>query len=112
MQRYNKKMTYTREKRKKFGGVAPKRGLLEFYASKMCLSAKYLANVISAHAGKPASRWIQEYVLLEAKALLGVPNNTVAQVADALSFPDQSTFGKFFRRQTGLTPKEYQEQNN
>jgi len=105
-------MTYTREKRKKFGGVAPKRGLLEFYASKMCLSAKYLANVISAHAGKPASRWIQEYVLLEAKALLGVPNNTVAQVADALSFPDQSTFGKFFRRQTGLTPKEYQEQNN
>ena len=84
---------------------------LEFYASKMCLSAKYLANVVAAHTDKPASRWIQEHVLLEAKAMLGVPNNTVAQVADALSFPDQSTFGKFFRRHTGLSPKEYQEQN-
>jgi len=84
---------------------------LEFYASKMCLSAKYLANVVSARTDRPASHWIQESVLLEAKTMLHTPRTTVAQVADALHFPDPSTFGKFFRRHTGLSPKEYQEQN-
>ena len=83
---------------------------LEFYASKMSLSTKYLTNVISARTSRPASRWIQEYVLLEAKAMLGAPHTTVAQVADALHFPDQSTFGKFFRRHTGLSPKAFQDQ--
>jgi AraC-like DNA-binding protein len=82
---------------------------LEFYASKMSLSTKYLTNVISARTNRPASRWIQEHVLLEAKAMLGAPHTTVAQVADALHFPDQSTFGKFFRRHTGLSPKAFQE---
>lgn len=76
---------------------------LEFYASKMCLSNKYLANVISSHTHKPASHWIQEHVLLEAKSLLRSGMST-CQVADALHFPDPSVFGKYFRRYEGITP--------
>ena len=76
---------------------------LEFYASKMCLSAKYLANVVSARTQKPASRWIHEHVLLEAKSLLR-SGMSAGQVADALHFPDQSVFGKYFHRYEGVTP--------
>ncbi|MDR2384501.1 MAG: helix-turn-helix domain-containing protein, partial [Tannerella sp.] len=28
-------------------------------------------------------------------------------IADELNFGDQSSFGKFFKKHTGLTPKEY-----
>ena len=37
-----------------------------------------------------------------------MPDATVAEVADALHFSDQSTFGKYFHRYTGLSPKAYQ----
>ena len=81
---------------------------IEFYARKMCLSPKYVANVVSQYTHKPASKWIQEHVILKAKTQLSMPDATVAEVADALHFSDQSTFGKYFHRYTGLSPKAYQ----
>lgn len=83
---------------------------LEFYAGKMCLSTKYMANIIAARTKKSAGQWISDYVILEAKALLG-SGTAVGAVSDLLHFPDQSTFGKFFRRQTGMTPAEYRKNN-
>ena len=83
---------------------------LEFYASKLCLSCKYMTNLVSARTGKSAGQWIHEYVALEAKALLS-SGMSAAAVADELHFPDPSTFGKFFRRQTGMTPAEYRKNN-
>jgi AraC-like DNA-binding protein len=46
-------------------------------------------------------------LLTEAKILLRKPDATVKQVADELNFGDQSSFGKFFKKHTGLTPVEY-----
>lgn len=35
-------------------------------------------------------------------------NMLVSEVADRLNFPSQSAFGYFFKRETGMTPTEYQ----
>ncbi len=82
---------------------------LNFYAEKMCISCKYMANVVSEHTGKSAGQWIQEHVILEAKMLLR-SGLTVWAVADMLHFPDQSSFGKYFRRATGISPKQFSNQ--
>ena len=57
--------------------------------------------------GKSASDWIDDYVILEAKALLKSTNMTVQQVGDELNFFEQSFFGKYFKRIVGVSPREY-----
>ena len=80
---------------------------LEFYADKLCLTPKHLSKVIKQITGKPANDWIDERVALEAKALLKSTNMTIQQISDELNFPSQSFFGKYFKRVTGMSPKEY-----
>ncbi|MDR1503873.1 MAG: helix-turn-helix domain-containing protein [Prevotella sp.] len=78
-----------------------------FYAGKLQLSANYLSHVVKKVTGKTADRWIDDYTVLEAKALLKSTDMTIQQIADELNFPSQSFFGKFFKRMTGVAPKYY-----
>ena len=80
---------------------------LEFYANKLCITPKHLSKVVKETSEKPANDWIDEHVILEAKALLKSTNMTVEQISDELNFPSQSFFGKYFKRVTGMSPKEY-----
>ncbi|MDR0872448.1 MAG: helix-turn-helix domain-containing protein [Prevotellaceae bacterium] len=78
-----------------------------FYADKLCLTPKYLSQVIKSTTGKSAAGWIDGFVVLEAKALLKSTNMTIQQISDELNFPSQSFFGKYFKRCEGLSPKAY-----
>ena len=80
---------------------------INFYADKLCLTPKYLTTVIRQTSGKTAGEWIDEYVATEAKALLKSTNMTIQQIGDELNFASQSFFGKYFKRQVGISPKEY-----
>jgi len=80
---------------------------VEFYANKLCLTPKYLSKLIRESSGQSANDWINSYVVLEAKALLKSTNKTIQQISDELNFPSQSFFGKYFKRQVGVSPKEY-----
>ena len=84
---------------------------LDFYAQELCISSKYLAATVKAVTGKTAGDWIEDYVMLEAKAMLTNTDMTISQISDHLHFPDTSTFGKYFRRHTGLSPKEFKKQS-
>ena len=78
-----------------------------FYADKLHLTPKYLSKVIKEKSSKSANNWVDEHVVLEAKALLKSTNMTVQQISDHLHFPSQSFFGKYFKRRTGVSPKEF-----
>ena len=52
--------------------------------------------------------WLNRATLIQAKVLLKKKNMLVSEVADRLNFPSQSAFGYFFKRETGMTPTEYQ----
>ena len=80
---------------------------LEFYANRLFLTPKHLSKVVKDATGKSANYLIDEYVILEAKALLKSTNMTVQQVGDELNFPCQSFFGKYFKRIVGMSPREY-----
>jgi AraC-like DNA-binding protein len=80
---------------------------LEYYADKLCLTPKYLSKVVKTTTGTSAKEWIEKYVTHEVKALLKSTNMTIQQISDELNFPTQSFFGKYFKRTTGVSPKEY-----
>ncbi|NML65228.1 AraC family transcriptional regulator [Hymenobacter sp. RP-2-7] len=87
---------------------ATQRGL-GFYADQLCITPKHLAETVKEATGRRAAEWLAEAVLLEARVLLQNPALTIAQVADTLHFADQSTFGRFFRNNTGVSPAGYRQ---
>lgn len=82
---------------------------VQFYADRLCLTPKYLSQVVYAVSGRHAGDWIRDYVVLEAKALLKSGQYTVQQVADLLNFANQSFFGVYFKKAVGCSPTAYKE---
>lgn len=81
---------------------------ISYYADVLCVTPKYLSQVIHNVSGRFASDWITDFVILEAKALLKSRQYTVQQVADMLNFSNQSFFGKYFKEKVGCSPSKYQ----
>lgn len=79
-----------------------------FYADKLFISPKYLSMIVKEVTGRSAAEWIDELVLLEAKNLLRFSGKSIQQIAYELNFPNQSSFGKYFKHLTGLSPSQYQ----
>ena len=82
---------------------------VSYYATKLFITPKYLTRVVEEISHKPAKRWIDEYIALEAKMMLRSTQKTVQEISDELNFPDMSFFGKFFKRMVGMSPKAYRE---
>lgn len=81
---------------------------LDFYAEKLYISPKYLSRIIKEATGRSAAEWIDQFVILEAKNMLRFSNKNIQQIAYSLNFSTQSSFGKFFKHLTGMSPSEYQ----
>ncbi len=79
-----------------------------FYADKLCMSAKYLSLVVKECTGHSAAEIIDDHVILEAKNLLRFSGKNIQQVAYELNFSNQSSFGKYFKHLTGMSPSEFQ----
>lgn len=82
-----------------------------FYADKLCVTPKYLSKLVKENTGRSAGDWIESHVILEARAMLQSSDMTIQQIATALNFPNQSFFGKYFKRVTGQSPKQYRQNN-
>lgn len=78
-----------------------------FYSDKLCISPKYLSYIIKKATSRSAAEWIDEYVVLEAKNMLRFSGMNVQQVAYALNFNNQSSFGKYFKHLTGMSPSQF-----
>lgn len=77
------------------------------YAAELNITPKYLTETVKEITGRTAGEIIDDFVLLEAKMLLDNPALSIAEIANELHFSDQSFFGKYFKRHTGLSPKEF-----
>jgi AraC family transcriptional activator of pobA len=77
------------------------------YADKMALTPNHLTQTVSQLTGKTSSQIIKSKQILEIKRLLVHTNLSVTEIANALNFPDQSYFAKFFKRESGVSPLKY-----
>ena len=80
---------------------------LDWYASEMCLTPKYIASAVKQVTGNTASDILTQNLLKQARSLLSATTMPIQEVAFKLGFRNQSHFGTFFRRATGLSPKAY-----
>lgn len=79
------------------------------YAEMMNVTPNYLNTLCKKVSGKSAGELIRQRVLLESKRLLAHTNSTAAEIAFQLGFEDNSYFGRFFTKYTGVTPAAFRE---
>ncbi len=84
---------------------------LEYYASALNRSVKYLSRHIKEETGVNATDWVDKCVIMDAEAQLLSTKNTIQEISASLGFPSQSFFGKYFKRVTGMSPSEYREKS-
>ncbi len=84
---------------------------VQYYANLLCLSPKYFGSIIKKQTGISANEWISGYVIVQAKSLLRHSKSlNIQQISHQLGFSDPAAFTRYFKANTGMTPKEYREQ--
>ena len=92
-----------------YSGAAEREGIptVKYFADKICLSPNYFGDLVKQQTGKTAQNYIQLKMISIAKERMLEPGSTVKQIVDSLGFRYPQHFVRFFKRQTGCTPKEY-----
>lgn len=80
-----------------------------FYADKLGLAVNSFSKKIKKHFGKSPSKLIQERVVLEAKKLLHLTHKPVKEIAADLRFEDEFYFSRYFKKEVGISPKQFRE---
>lgn len=82
---------------------------VEFYAEKLCISKQYLSLIVKEKTRVTIGTVIASMRTEAASRLLRNPDLTIQQIAERLSFADQSSFGKFFKKHAGISPLKYRQ---
>ena len=80
---------------------------IDFDAEKLNIASRYLYKITKEALKITPKNLIDYYLSGTSKKLLLTTNLSNQQIADKLNFPDQATFGQFFKRTVGLSPSEF-----
>ena len=86
---------------------APKQHTLDFYASRLCVTPRYMSAIVRHVSGKTAKYWLDEAIVNAIKVQLRYTDKQVSEIAYDMNFPNPSFFCKYFRRLVGVSPVEY-----
>ena len=80
---------------------------IQFYADQLHISTTYLSRIVKGLTGHTVCFHVSELLCADARKLLECTDMDIKEIADYLGFSDQSVFGKFFIRKTGLSPLKF-----
>lgn len=83
---------------------------VQFMASALTISARYLSDLLRQETGKTALEHIHIFLIDEAKNRLMSTDNSIADTAYQLGFENPPYFSRLFKKEVGLTPVEYKQQ--
>ena len=78
------------------------------YAEMIGVSASHLGNTLKSMTGFTPVQLIHNEMILEAKRMLIHSELTVSEVGYRLNFEDPSYFSRFFKREVGMNPTQFQ----
>ncbi|MGD1046116.1 MAG: helix-turn-helix transcriptional regulator [Bacteroidota bacterium] len=90
-------------------GEAGEKGLpnVNYLASHLHLSSKYLSDLLKQETGKTALELIHLYMISEAKNMLVAGDRSISEIAYQLGFENPPYFSRLFKKEVGMSPKEF-----
>lgn len=85
---------------------------IPFYADLLHITPHHLSAIIKKASGQSVMYWINRATVQEAKLLLKTNKLMAYEIANRMNFTSASAFSKFFKRETGMTPRAYQEKTS
>lgn len=84
---------------------------VKYMADKLNLSSNYLSDLLKKETGLSALEHIHKAITKEAKKKLLLHGNSISSVAYDLGFEYPQYFTRLFKKETGMTPKEFRSLN-
>ncbi|WP_250503633.1 MULTISPECIES: helix-turn-helix domain-containing protein [unclassified Caballeronia] len=81
---------------------------VEFYAQKLGMTVTQLGRICREEISSSPLAMINEHLVREAQRDLVYSSMSVKQIAHGLGFADIAYFSRYFRKQTGVTPTQFQ----
>lgn len=82
---------------------------LDYYARQMNISAAHLNAMCRQVTGQSALGIIHARSMREARRMLVYTSMTIRDISDVLGFSDPAYFTRFFKRNTGLAPRDFRQ---
>lgn len=82
---------------------------LEYYADRMHITVRHLFKVCKGETGHTPKEILDDFVVGDIQHMLLTTDMNFQQLADRFDFPDQSAFGQYFKRHTGLSPSKFRQ---
>ncbi len=83
---------------------------LDLVADQVYLSKSYFCRVIKEELGCTFTEYVNRIRVDRSKTLLRSTTMSIAEIACAVGFDDQSYYTRVFKKQTGIAPGKYREQ--
>ena len=80
---------------------------VNYYACELCVTPKYLSSVCKKMTGKTALVLIKQAVTKHIRHMLRASDKSIKEIAAETGFENLSFFGKYVRRELGMSPREY-----
>jgi AraC-like DNA-binding protein len=90
-------------------GLMEDKGLptVNFMATELNLSPRYLSDLLKQETGKTAIELIHLFLVSEAKNLLTGTDQSVSEIAFQLGFENPPYFSRLFKKETGMSPNQF-----
>lgn len=86
---------------------SPCRHEVGYYADKLCVSRKHLSAVCKQQSGKTASEHVNERTVNYINQMLRFSDKTIKEIANDTGFENLSFFGKYVKRELGVSPRNF-----
>ena len=80
---------------------------VSWYAEKLGISHAHLCTIVKQITGHTCVEIIASMVIMDAKSQLKSTHLSIQEISDTLNFANMSFFGKYFKRNVGMSPLEY-----
>lgn len=82
-----------------------------FYADKLCITTRYLTDIVQQHYGRSPKDAIDIYTVMQIRLDLLQSDVTLSELAYKYHFSSPSFFSDYFRRNAGCSPQNYRQKN-
>ncbi len=80
---------------------------LQYYAQKQQITTSHLSKCVKEVSGRSALKWIQSRIINNIQMSLQNQALSISDICEEYNFPNSSFFTQYYKKYTGITPREY-----